>query len=73
MSFLLGFFLILIFLGLFVFLLIVRFFSNLFNFGRKKNMNQTDQRETDFTKNSRRGKVFEKSEGEYVDYEEVKD
>ena len=72
MGFLLGFFLILIFLGLFVFLLIVRFFSNLFNFDRKKNMNRPDQQETNFTKNSRRGKVFEKSEGEYVDYEEVK-
>ncbi len=35
-------------------------------------MNRPDQQETDFTKNSRRGKVFEKSEGEYVDYEEVK-
>lgn len=72
MSFLLGLLMLILFFGLFVFLIILSFFKSLFSFGRKRDANARSNNENR-NKNYKRGKVFQKNEGEYVDYEEVKD
>lgn len=71
MSFLLGFFLFLLIFGLFILLIIVSFFRSLFSFGRKKPSRPASERDAEFTKRNVREKIFDKNEGEYVDYEEI--
>lgn len=71
-------FLVLIF-GLVILLSVLGFvrtiLSSIFGFGRRKNTYQTEPNQQHSTTNKQGGrhKIFEKSEGEYVDYEEVKD
>ncbi len=73
MGFLLGFIALILFFGLFIFLIILGFFRSIFRLGRKRDGNSRSEEESFNNKNSKRGKVFQKNEGEYVDYEEVKD
>jgi hypothetical protein len=48
------------------------FIRSIFNFGRRKNSTQTETpRESPFQQ-KQRNKVFDKNEGEYADYEEIK-
>ncbi len=46
------------------------FVRSLFNFGKPKNP-LNDQPSDQFEQSSSKSKVFDKKEGEYVDYEEV--
>lgn len=49
-------------------------FVTLFGFGRNKNRNETNSGSSTYNDHSRsKSKVFEPSEGEYIDYEEVKE
>jgi hypothetical protein len=49
--------------------------SAIFGFGKRKDTYQTDPNQQHTTNHNQgsKHKIFEKSEGEYVDYEEVKD
>jgi hypothetical protein len=71
MSFIFFLLLIFLFFALFVVSSILRFFGAIFHIGRhNKNGNETREEEPDM-KASR--KVFTKEEGEYVDFEEIKE
>ena len=70
-------FLVLIF-GVFILLIVVGFIRNIFSFGRKMNPFSNQQQEqqnsgSPFNQSESKKKIIEKSEGEYVDYEEMKD
>ncbi len=73
MSFLLGFLLIFLFLGLFIFIVVFSFFRSLFRAGRRATYQHKKGTEDRYNQSAKREKVFGESEGEYVDYEEVKD
>jgi len=48
------------------------FIRSIFGFGRRKNNTQTEEpRQSPFNQ-KQRNKVFDKNEGEYADYEEIK-
>jgi len=67
MSFLLGLLMLILFLGLFIFLIILGFFKSLFSLGGRRNAKPRSEDEKFNNKNSKRGKVFQQNEGEYVD------
>lgn len=48
-------------------------FSTLFGFGRRKSNYQTEPNHSGYSQTKQKSKIFEKNEGEYVDYEEVKE
>ena len=48
-------------------------FSTIFGFGRRKNTYQTEPNQPFEEQHKQKSKIFEKNEGEYVDYEEVKE
>ncbi len=73
MGFLISILLIFLFAGIFIFLLIVGFFRSLFGFGRRNTPKDQTQNETYNSKSAKHKKVFDKNEGEYVDFEEVRD
>jgi hypothetical protein len=70
MSFIFFLLLLFLFFALFVVSSILRFFGAIFHIGRHRNRNETRQEEAE-AKSSR--KVFTKEEGEYVDFEEIKE
>lgn len=70
MSFIFFLLLLFLFFALFVISTILRFFGSLFRFGHKKNGQPTYQDNAD-AKPSR--KIFTKEDGEYVDFEEIKE
>jgi hypothetical protein len=47
------------------------FIRSIFGFGRRKTQNQTTNFQ-DFEQPSAKSKIFDKNEGEYVDFEDVK-
>ncbi len=61
----------------FVFLAIVlNFFRSIFGGGKRRNYtnnNADDGHFTSTTKSNKKAKIIDKSEGEYVDFEEIKD
>jgi len=69
MSFIFAIFVFILFIGLFIILAVLGFLRSLFGFGKRKNPLQ-DQHSEPFEKPSSK-KIFDKKEGEYVDYEEV--
>lgn len=70
MSFIFAIFVFILFIGLFILLAVLGFLRSLFGFGKRKNPLQDEQRSEQFEKPSTK-KIFDKKEGEYVDYEEV--
>lgn len=69
MSFIFAIFVFILFIGLFIVLAVLGFLRSLFSFGKRKNPLQ-DQHSEQFEKSSSK-KIFDKKEGEYVDYEEI--
>lgn len=68
-----GFILVFILLiGLFIILAVLGFIRSIFSFGRKKN-NSEDQQSSNFQQPTTKSKIFDKKEGEYVDFEEIND
>lgn len=61
-----------LFIFLFVLMSVFGFIRSIFGFGRKRNQSQENIRTFDQEANQKE-KIFKKTEGEYVDYEEVKD
>ena len=47
------------------------FIRSIFSFGKRNNQSQNSQPQ-DFVRTANKSKLFDKTEGEYVDYEEVK-
>lgn len=70
MSFIFGILFFIFLIGLFILLIVLGFIRSIFNFGRRKPTNQQDNSDT-FTQTQGKSKVFDKKEGEYVDFEEV--
>lgn len=70
------FILIVLLLGFFVFLFILMsvlgFIRSIFGFGRKRKSSENKAQSFD-QQSSQKEKIFKKTEGEYVDYEEVKE
>jgi lipopolysaccharide export LptBFGC system permease protein LptF len=70
MSFIFFLLLFFLFFAFFIVAFILRFFGAIFHIGRNRHENKAHQEENN-TKTS--SKVFTKEEGEYVDFEEIKD
>jgi len=72
MSFIFSFLMIILFVGLFIIIAVLGFLRSLFSFGKRKNPNM-DSQSDGFEQPTTKSKIFDKKEGEYVDYEEVKE
>lgn len=72
MGFFLFLFLFILVLGLAVVGSVLNFFLRLFSFGRKGHASTANQGEDASSTTQSTRKVFSKEEGEYVDFEEVK-
>lgn len=70
MSFIFTILIFVLFLGLFIILAVLGFLRSLFSFGKRKKTTQ-DSQSQDFQQTTSKPKIFDKKEGEYVDYEEV--
>lgn len=64
--------LIALFIFLFLLMSVFGFIRSLFGFGRKTKQQQDNHQSFDQQANNKE-KIFKKTEGEYVDYEEVKE
>lgn len=73
MGFIFSILLFVLLIGLFFLLAILGFLRSIFRFGRNNKQSQQAKNETFSQQANQKSKVFEKTEGEYVDYEEVKD
>ncbi len=71
MGFILGFLLIILVIGLFFVAIVFGFLRSIFRFGGRKQQQPNPNNYEPSTKNSKSKKIFEKNEGEYVDYEEI--
>ena len=72
MGFLVSILFVVLFFVLLIFLFVLGFIRSIFSFGRRKNFNHTEQNNNSYQQQKQRNKVFDKSEGEYADYEEIK-
>ncbi|MCD8260546.1 MAG: DUF4834 family protein [Bacteroides sp.] len=81
-AFILIIFVLLLFIGLSLIGSVIEFFLRLLGLGRKTtsrysqqrtDSNQENHRNTESATSSRRNKIFDEDEGEYVDFEEVDD
>lgn len=70
MSFLFSILIFILFIGLFIIIAVLGFVRSLFRFGKTKNPMQ-DSTEGDFKQPAPKPKIFDKKDGEYVDFEEV--
>ena len=70
MSFLFFIFIVILFIGIFIVVAVMGFLRSIFNFGKGKNAGSQSQ---DFEQPAAKSKIFDKKEGEYVDFEEIKE
>jgi len=70
MSFLFSIFIFVLFIGLFIIIAVLGFVRSIFRFGKNKNPMQ-DNTQRDFEQPAAKPKIFDKKDGEYVDFEEV--
>jgi len=59
-------------IGLVIISTVLGFIRSIFSFGKRANQTQNTQHQ-DFEQPTTKSKIFEKNEGEYIDYEEIKD
>jgi len=71
MSFIFGIFFFFLFLGLFLILAVFGFLRSLFSFG-KRNQQKKDTDSQNVEQPNGKSKIFDKNEGEYTDFEEIK-
>ena len=71
LGFLLFILIFILFIGLMIISSIFGFVRSIFSFG-KRNTQTPDSQSLDFEQPTTKSKIFDKSEGEYVDYEEMK-
>lgn len=72
MGFLVSLFFVIIFIGLLMLLFVLNFVRSIFGFGRRKNNTQPETPHQSPFQQKERAKVFDKNEGEYADFEEIK-
>ena len=72
MSFIFTILLFFLFLGLFIIMSVLGFIRSIFKFGKNNHSTQNTQSQ-DFEQSNAKSKIFDKKEGEYVDFEEIKD
>jgi hypothetical protein len=66
--------LIVLFFGLFAIMAVFGIIRSFFGFGKRKDQTYKEQQQNYGSNSSdKKPKIFDKSEGEYVDYEEIKD
>lgn len=70
MSFIFAILIFILLIGLFIILSIVGFIRSIFGFGKRFN-SQQDKPSQPYDESNSKSKIFDKKEGEYVDYEEV--
>ena len=73
MSFIFAILFFILFIGLFIILSVLGFIRSLFTFGKRNRPNQDNSPSHDFEQQGAKSKIFDKNEGEYVDYEDVKE
>ncbi len=73
LSFLLFIVLFLLVIGLLVISTVFGFIRSIFSFGKRSNTTSQNQQQQDFEQPVTKSKIFDKKEGEYVDFEEVKE
>ena len=71
LGFLLFILIFILFIGLMIISSVFGFIRSIFGFGRRKTQAQDSQSE-DIQQPTSKSKIFDKNEGEYVDYEELK-
>jgi len=71
LGFLLFILIFILFIGLMIISSIFGFIRSIFGFGRRNTQTQNSQSQ-DFQQPASKSKIFDQSEGEYVDYEELK-
>ena len=71
MSFIFAILLFILFLGLFIILSVFGFIRSLFSVGKRSNTK--DHQNEDLEQPGGKSKIFDKKEGEYVDFEEIKE
>ena len=72
MSFIFAILFFILFLGLFIIMSVLGFIRSIFTFG-KNNRSAQDTHSQNFEQPNGKTKIFDKKEGEYVDFEEIKD
>lgn len=72
MSFIFAILFFVLFLGLFLILSVLGFLRSLFSFGKRNRTDQSSHTQ-DFEQPVNKTKIFDKKEGEYVDFEEIKE
>jgi len=71
MSFIFSILIFVLFVGLFIIMAVLGFVRSIFSFGKKKNPTQNTMRQ-DVEPPTHKPKIFDKKDGEYVDFEEIK-
>ena len=72
MSFIFAILLFILFIGLFIILSVLGFIRSLFSFGKRNNPSHNSPSQ-DIEQPNGKSKIFDKKEGEYVDFEEIKE
>ena len=72
MSIIFAILLVILFFGLFIIMSVFGFIRSIFTFG-KNNRTTPDNQPQDYEQPNAKSKIFDKKEGEYVDFEEIKD
>jgi len=72
MSFIFAILLFILFIGLFIILSVLGFIRSLFSFKKRNDPTQNSHAQ-DFEQPNGKSKIFDKKEGEYVDFEEIKE
>lgn len=72
MGFLVSILFVVLFFILLIFLFVLGFLRSVFSFGKRKNPYQPENKEDTYSQQKQRNKVFDKNEGEYAEYEEIK-
>lgn len=73
MSFILFILIFILFIGLVIILAVAGFIRSLFSFGKRKGPLQDEQSQEFEQQAASKHKIFDKKEGEYVDFEEIKE
>ena len=59
--------------GLIIISTVLGFIRSIFGLGRNRNASRENNTTQNFNQQKQKAKIFEKKDGEYVDYEEIKD
>jgi len=71
MGFIFSILIFILFIGLFILIAVLGFVRSIFSFGKKRHPKQGNQYK-DVEAPTPKSKIFDKKEGEYVDFEEIK-